>query len=325
MQRKISIDVIAGDVLSFQTDVLVLKYAQHNYGIDEIVSDFLVDGGCDRLELSPRPDEFRIVDSKNGIDAKKILIMGVVELYQFEYRQIRDFARNALSILAQNDSNIESIAFTLHGANYGLDENEAFASEIAGIIDAIESENYPHALSRISIVERNNGRAERLKILLNNLLPTDWNARKELNAQARISNSEALRAVGYDSASKAHVFVAMPFHEKMDDVYHYGIQAAVRSAGYLCERADLSSFTGDVLQWVKDRISTAKLVIADLSDSNPNVYLEVGYAWGKSIPVVLLVNDAQNLKFDVKGQRCLTYKRIKDLEQILTKELNNLK
>ena len=66
--------------------------------------------------------------------------------------------------------------------------------------------------------------------------------------------SERLRAAGYSSGTKAHVFVAMPFRDDMDDVFHYGIQSAVKSAGFLCERADLASFTGDVLDWVRSRI-----------------------------------------------------------------------
>jgi hypothetical protein len=116
----------------------------------------------------------------------------------------------------------------------------------------------------------------------------------------------------------------MPFNEQMDDVYHYGIQSVVRSAGFVCERADLSAFTGDVLEWVRNRIKSSSFVIADLTDGNPNVYLEVGYAWGCNIPTVLLVRDASHLKFDVHGQRCLIYKKIKDLEEALTKELNSL-
>jgi len=117
----------------------------------------------------------------------------------------------------------------------------------------------------------------------------------------------------------------MPFAEEMDDVFHYGIQGAVNAAGFLCERADLSSFTGDIMAWVRDRITKASIVIADLSGANPNVYLEVGYAWGCGRPTVLLVRDSSELKFDTRGQRCLVYKRIKDLEESLGRELASLR
>jgi hypothetical protein len=79
------------------------------------------------------------------------------------------------------------------------------------------------------------------------------------------------------------------------------------------------------MEWVRSRIRTASLVVADLTDSNPNVYLEVGYAWGVGIPTVLLVRGIDHVKFDVRGQRCLIYKKIKDLEESLTKELKLFK
>ncbi|MEJ2680186.1 MAG: hypothetical protein P8144_01560 [Gammaproteobacteria bacterium] len=139
-----------------------------------------------------------------------------------------------------------------------------------------------------------------------------------------IETQDILRTVGYISAGKPHVFVAMPFLAEMDDIYHYGIQGAVNTAGLLCERADLSVFTGDVMGWVKARIASAKLVIADLSSANPNVYLEVGYAWGCRVPTVLLVKETNDLKFDVKGQRYIAYKSIKQLEESLSVELAEL-
>lgn len=123
---------------------------------------------------------------------------------------------------------------------------------------------------------------------------------------------------------KPRAFVAMPFSPDMEDVFYYGIQNPVRGLGYVCERVDQEAFTGDILDQVKSRIENAEIVIADLTGANPNVYLEIGYAWGKARPTVLVINDSDKLRFDVQGQRCLTYKSIKDLETRLTRELQNL-
>jgi hypothetical protein len=218
------------------------------------------------------------------------------------------------------------VAFTLHGAGYGLDETEAFRSELAGLLDAIESGDCPQGLRRLTIVERNPGRVRRLQQQLRELLPggpaTFVPSRASASPASRL---EPLRSAGAQSQTKAHVFVAMPFAPEFDDRFHYGIQQAVNTAGYLCERADLATFTGDVIAWVKERIDTASLLVADLSTANPNVYLEVGYAWGKGIPAVLLAAESADLRFDVKGQRCLMYKSIRTLEELLTRELRNLR
>jgi hypothetical protein len=75
---------------------------------------------------------------------------------------------------------------------------------------------------------------------------------------------------------------------------------------------------------LKERISSAALVVADLTDAKPNVFLEVGFAWGRDVPTVLLCKDGTPLEFDVQGQRCLFYKSIRDLERQLTDELKGL-
>jgi hypothetical protein len=192
--------------------------------------------------------------------------------------------------------------------------------------DAVISGDFPPALTRISVVERNPGRAARLQQLLEHLIVGGWISvdTKEAVRAIRKSMGESLRSAGYSSASKPYVFVAMPFADSMDDVFHYGIQNAVNGAGYLCERADQSSFTGDVLDWVKRRIASASLIVADLSTANPNVYLEVGYAWGCGKTTILTVRQTEDLKFDVRGQRCLIHKSIKSLEEMLRKELLSL-
>jgi hypothetical protein len=229
------------------------------------------------------------------------LFVGVVDLRSFEYEAIREFSHRALASLAGPRSGAEHVAFTLHGAGYGLDESEAFRAELAGIVDAIESRDCPDALKRVTIVERNAGWARRLQGLLAEIQPVP----STLAHREAMSQLEPLRTAGARSQAKPHVFVAMPFAPEFDDHFHYGIQQAVNSAGYLCERADLATFTGDVILWVRERIDSAGLLVADLSTANPNVYLEVGYAWGRGIPTVLLAREATDLKFDVRGQRCL--------------------
>lgn len=318
MPNDIKVSVEQGDALSLSGDVLALKYAQHFYGLDEVVSRLLIESGVELPEIKPSLGKCRLVESPRQISAKQILFVGVTTLYDFSYRQIRDFSRRVLSELSPNEKDIKSVILSLHGIGYGLDENEAFAPEIAGLADAIKDGYCPQSMQQIIIVERNTARVQRLNILLEHLIPGGVIASKQM---VTTTSSQKLADVGYDSDSKAHVFVAMPFKEELDDVYHYGIKGAVNSAGYLCERADHSVFTGDVMAWVKQRINSATLVVADLTDSNPNVYLEVGYAWGRDIPVVLIVNDRDSLGFDVKSQRCLEHKRIKDLEKMLAVKL----
>jgi hypothetical protein len=116
----------------------------------------------------------------------------------------------------------------------------------------------------------------------------------------------------------------MPFTDEMEDVFEFGIKGPINEAGLLCERVDMAVFTGDILERIKERIETACLVVADLTGCNPNVYLEVGYAWGRRRPTLLAARRTDDLKFDVRSHRCLLYSSIRDLREQLRAELPDL-
>lgn len=231
VKRELTISIQAGDAIQFKADVLVLKYAQALYGLDKKVFNTL-----QLNSLSVRlPDlsGFTFQNTHGVIGARSVLFVGVEGLRNFGYQEIREFSRKALTYLENVTPQVTHVALTIHGPGYGLDETEAFESELAGLIDAITSGEYPEALASITFVEFNFKRASRLstaldRILPEGLVPVDGRgsiSSLELNAQ------KILRTVGYSSTSKSHVFVAMPFAEEMDDVFHYGIQGAVNSAG----------------------------------------------------------------------------------------------
>lgn len=319
------IRVERGDVVDFDCDVLVLKYAQARYGADEAVARALRAAGTSEEAMSPQPGAFRVLEAGGAIAATEVMFAGVDPLRHFGYRSIRMFARKALADLAGRDPAIRHVGFTMHGVGYGLDEREAFESLVAGLLDAVGSGDVPRDLVEIAIVERSPSRVNRLADYLSQLDfgPDEWDSPVSGVDPAEVS--ERLREVGYASDGKPHVFVAMPLSDAKSDHYHYGIQGAVHAAGFLCERVDLTAFTGDVLERIKERIETAEMVVADLSGGNPNVYLEVGYAWGKGVPTVLIADDADELRFDVQGQRCIPYTTIRDLESKLTAELTQLR
>jgi hypothetical protein len=222
-----------------------------------------------------------------------------------------------MQILAAEMPFVKTISMTMHGVGYGLDERESFLSQIAGLSDAIVDGSIPSGFKQVTIVEHNPTRAERINRILG-----EYSFTKIMKVD-RVSPKSKIDA-GIISNSKPHIFIAMPFSEDMEDVYIFGIQGPVNAAGYLCERLDRVSFTGDILERIKSRIETASLVIADLTGSNANVYLEVGYAWGKNRPTLLLAKSGDELKFDVKGQRCIIYKNIAELAKKLEADLRAL-
>jgi hypothetical protein len=326
MNQRLGFEVVHGDIRAFRADVIGLKYTQHLYGADATVAALLGLSETALAEKLFKVGKYCLVDGAEGIAAAKVLFVGVVPLNRFRYAEIREFAERVLIALVQAAPQTQHLAVTMHGATYGLNELEAFGSQLAGFLDGQAAGKCPAALARISFVEVNAKRAARMRGALGELLPAEPAISRGPVPPSPVAQDIplSLGTVGRNSEAKPHVFVAMPFDPEFDDTYYYGIEPVVQKAGFLCERADTRSFAGDILEWLKQRIETAHFVIADLTNSNPNVYLEVGYAWGHARPTVLLTKDPQHLRFDVKTQRCVLYKSIRELEERLQREIASL-
>jgi hypothetical protein len=330
--KRIDLSIDFADVREFKADVLILKYAQYNYGVDRIVSEDLNRvGKLDLKTIRPQIGDFSFVKNVGTTKFENILFLGVHSLDEFGYTEIREFAKDALNILSVNKPDISHIAMTIHGGGYGLDENEAVISQFNGLFEALQSGRFPKKLQKISIIENNHERLTRLRKVINRHVDiykiverngAEWTYSIQLG-KLKIVESNIIEAAK-ESEIKRHVFVAMPFNDQMSDTFYYGIQKPINDNNFLCERIDKDIFTGDVLTKIKIKIETCSAVIADLTLSNPNVYLEVGYAWGINKPTILIIKEDEKLKFDVQGQRCLFYKNIKHLEELLTKEIKGL-
>ena len=168
----IGIEILEADALKIKADVLVLKYAQEFHsGADTLAFSNLAILHKNLDRKLPRPHDFLLLESLGSLGAQHVLFAGVVEISKFRYKEIRDFSFNSLAYLSEAKPHTEHICLTLHGANYGLDETEAFEAEVAGLVDAIAQGLYPSSLSKISIAEINEPRAKRLRDVLESLLP----------------------------------------------------------------------------------------------------------------------------------------------------------
>jgi len=308
-----SIEVVEGDILEFTADIVVFKYAQNFYGADGVAARRLIDADVvSEKQLSPEPGAYVQIDTSGNLASNRALFVGVVPLQFFDYGEIRSFVTRALELISRELAQDSHVAMTIHGVGFGLDESESFLAQVGGIFD------FKHAnISRITIVEANALRAKRLQDLLESSTIEEKSLAPASEPSARIN-------AGITSKTKKHVFVAMPFAEEFEDTFVFGIQNPIHSAGLLCERVDFTVFTGDILQRVKSRIESAALVVADLTGSNANVFLEVGYAWGCNRQTLLLSHESHELPFDVRGQRCIKYKNIVDLSKRLTEDLTVL-
>ncbi len=333
--NNINFSLEFSDVREFEADILVLKYAQGNYGVDRIVSyDLNQVGKLDLKKISPKVGSFSLIKNVGSTKFENILFVGVPHLDEFGYKEIREFTKDALSILSDEKPNAKHIVMTIHGAGYGLDESEAVISQFAGLFEALQSGDFPKGLEKITIIENDHERLSRLRNVIDNHLEIykivsrsdkDWTYTIGLKKLTRVEGNKIIKATK-KSETKKHIFVAMPFKDDMNNTFYFGIQQPVNNNDFLCERIDQDIFTGDILTKIKNKIETASAIIADLTTQNPNVYLEVGYAWGIGKPTIFIIEETDSPRFDLQGQRHLKYKKdnLKQLQDNLTKEIKAL-
>ena len=126
---------------------------------------------------------------------------------------------------------------------------------------------------------------------------------------------------------KKKVFTSMPYRSKYDDTFLVAIQPAALALNAVADRVDHTGRSGDVVQQIKEMIKAAQVVVADLSDSRPNVCHEVGYAEALGRPVIQICSSPlTSLPFNVRNNRTIPYSigQTSRLRSKLKKELRKL-
>jgi len=127
-------------------------------------------------------------------------------------------------------------------------------------------------------------------------------------------------------------FVAMPYGGLFDELYFSQIAPAVRSLYLEPVRSDQSIDIGYIYDRMLNSIRTSRVVIADISGSNPNVMYELGVAHSFEKPVILICQTdksnslASEIPFDIHMQRVFGYspERKNDLKNLIEKVLSRL-
>jgi hypothetical protein len=107
-----------------------------------------------------------------------------------------------------------------------------------------------------------------------------------------------------------YCFVLMPFADVRDvqRVYSDHVQPVLeRRLNLRCERADDIHDISGVMQSVWESINRARVIIAEMTERNPNVFYELGIAHTLGKPVVMITQSMEFVPFDLKHLRCIVY------------------
>jgi len=104
----------------------------------------------------------------------------------------------------------------------------------------------------------------------------------------------------------------MPFVDTFNDVYEtikVAVCSAVSGISVECIRLDDKPIAGRITERLVQELTESTICIADVTDQNPNVMWEVGFAMAQNKPVLLLSQGAPPLPFDLKDMQTLFYDR----------------
>lgn len=96
----------------------------------------------------------------------------------------------------------------------------------------------------------------------------------------------------------ADIFVLMPYTDEMRFVYDR-IRSVSSSIGISTGRADDIFSSGSVMNDVWNLINSAKILIADCTTMNPNVFYELGIAHTLGKPTILIAQSQDDIPFDI--------------------------
>lgn len=103
-------------------------------------------------------------------------------------------------------------------------------------------------------------------------------------------------------------FVMMPFSNPLGSYYEKIYKPAIEKAGLKPVRADDEIFgTGKIIDQIWTGIYSAKILIAELTTRNPNVFYELGLAHALKKPVVLVSSNEEDVPFDLNHIRVIYY------------------
>jgi|GEM_PF-4961601 len=102
-------------------------------------------------------------------------------------------------------------------------------------------------------------------------------------------------------------FVIMPFGGWFDQYYQAIYEPAIRNAGLIPRRADDLYRPSSIVRDIWSLTKAARIVLADLTDKNPNVFYELGLAHAMAKPAILVTASLSDVPFDLRALRVLEY------------------
>ena len=148
-------------------------------------------------------------------------------------------------------------------------------------------------------------------------------------AEAKKAEEAEVPTKEKENKEKDICFVIMPF-EGWNKTYYTEIYAkAIEKAGLHPVRVDDLFRPGNIVEDIWNFTKNAKIILADLTGKNPNVFYELGLAHAITKPVILLTEDVDDIPFDLRALRHIAYDKNdpawgKEIEEKIVKAIKEV-
>ena len=95
--------------------------------------------------------------------------------------------------------------------------------------------------------------------------------------------------------------------KRSDQVLKHFINPICQSLGYNVTRVDHIKNNDKIDQTVIENLKTSDLVIADITEHNPNAFFELGYRSALGKPLIQIALENTNIPFDIANVRTIFY------------------
>lgn len=119
------------------------------------------------------------------------------------------------------------------------------------------------------------------------------------------------------------VFVIMPFKKKLKNVYNL-IRKLDKELGIVIGRADDVYATKPFMDKVWQGICGSRLVIADCTEQNPNVFYEIGIAHTVGKPIVFITRCKSDIPSDIQQFTYINYRSTPNGKEKLIRKLKKV-
>ena len=130
-------------------------------------------------------------------------------------------------------------------------------------------------------------------------------------------NKDIMTALG-----KYFVFVVMPFKDDYLNIYD-SIKIASKEADMFCTRSDEEPNIGKISERIYESIKKADVIVSVMTERNPNVFYETGYAHAMNKPTIHVAEKPEEIPFDLRDYSHVFYNQ-KDLPAFRSKMLDYL-